>query len=197
MSYMSGFMMGATMGKNLHDLFIKGNMRHSVQRHSCQTERESFALIHALPGRRRYRALGLLGNEALAILLERQLLQLQFIDYVKASPVTGSLLLVYSGTEYELDGIAVWLESHIFFATALPQQERIGLAKSGKSIRRTTGTMNEWLKGHSDDWLDLNSVLSIFFIVRGLRKVLFFHQRPSGPQMIWWAVSLLRGWRMT
>jgi len=196
MSYMSGFMMGASMGKNLHDFFIHENTSKSGAERSYLFQGASFVILHALPGRRRYHAGGLLHNEANAVLLEQQLSQLKFMDCVKASSVTGSLLLVYSCTEKQIDWLVKWLQRHIFFTSAL-QQRREGLAESGKSLQRTTGAVNEWLKGHTGNWFDLNSILSIVFLVRGLRKILIFHQRPSGPQMLWWAVSLLKGWRMT
>ncbi|WP_416184116.1 hypothetical protein [Megasphaera sp.] len=39
----------------------------------------------------------------------------------------------------------------------------------------------------------MRTVAALLLTLRGLRKVVFMGQRPSGPQMLWWALSLLRG----
>ena len=70
------------------------------------------------------------------------------------------------------------------------------LAELGASIRRTAGAANVWLREKTRGWLDFPSVFALGFIVRGLRKILLYEQRPSGPQMLWWAFSILKGWKM-
>ena len=70
------------------------------------------------------------------------------------------------------------------------------LAEVGASLRRTVGAANSWLREKSGGWLDFPSVFALGFIARGMRKVLLYDQRPSGPQMLWWAFSILKGWKM-
>ena len=41
----------------------------------------------------------------------------------------------------------------------------------------------------------MSSLASLLFLLRGLRKMLLTGQYPSGSQMLWWAVTLMRGWR--
>ena len=170
----------------------------------------AFALKSAVPGRRRYYAAALQGNEELAKLLEKNLGRIAFIDSVKASSVTGSLLVCYTGDEEAVDRLMADLGKRVFGATEhagfnLPQGLSTllpaagftqPLAELGASIRRTAGAANVWLHEKTHGWLDFPSVFALGFIVRGLRKILLYEQRPSGPQMLWWAFSILKGWKM-
>ena len=170
----------------------------------------AFALKSAVPGRRRYYAAALQGNEELAKLLEKNLGRIAFIDSVKASSVTGSLLVCYTGDEEAVDRLMADLGKRVFGATEhagfnLPQglssllpaaDVTQPLAELGVSIRRTAGAANVWLHEKTHGWLDFPSVFALGFIVRGLRKILLYEQRPSGPQMLWWAFSILKGWKM-
>ena len=194
MSYLSGVMMGAAIGKNVHDFLTR---RSAGKKVSVGIRKEpGIVLQHVLPGRRRYYVSVLRGNGELSEILQKKLSQLSFIQEVRVNQITGSLLLIYSGEE-QVDALIAWLREHIFSVRKTKEaQNDAALAQSGQSIRRTVGAMNSCLKDHTQNWFDLSSLLSIFFVIRGLRKMLLFHQLPSGPQMIWWAVSLLRGWRM-
>lgn len=170
----------------------------------------AFALKSAVPGRRRYYAAALQENEELAKLLEKNLGRIAFIDSVKASSVTGSLLVCYTGDEKAVDRLMADLGKRVFGAADhagfnLPQGlsdllPAAGftqpLAELGASIRRTAGAANVWLHEKTHGWLDFPSVFALGFIVRGLRKILLYEQRPSGPQMLWWAFSILKGWKM-
>lgn len=170
----------------------------------------AFALKSAVPGRRRYYAAALQGNEELAKLMEKNLGRIAFVDSVKASSVTGSLLVCYTGDEKAVDRLMADLGKRVFGAADhagfnLPQGlsdllPAAGLtqplAELGASIRRTAGAANAWLHEKTRGWLDFPSVFALGFIVRGLRKILLYEQRPSGPQMLWWAFSILKGWKM-
>ena len=194
MSYLSGVMMGAAIGKNVHDFLTRRSAGKKVS--VGIMKQPGIVLQHVLPGRRRYYVSVLRGNGELSEILQKKLSQLSFIQEVRVNQITGSLLLIYSGEE-QVDALIAWLREHIFSVRKTKEaQNDAALAQSGQSIRRTVGAMNSCLKDHTQNWFDLSSLLSIFFVIRGLRKMLLFHQLPSGPQMIWWAVSLLRGWRM-
>ena len=71
-----------------------------------------------------------------------------------------------------------------------------GLAAVGQNLRRMTGELNQRLKTATRGWLDLPSLFSFLFLIRGVQKMLLLKQLPSGPQLLWWAFSLLRGWRI-
>ena len=218
-SGMSGLfgMMPTGMGSGMSSMFGQGRGRGMGMAQDASGSlavsapaMPAFALKSAVPGRRRYYAAALQGNEELAKLLEKNLGRIAFIDSVKASSVTGSLLVCYTGDEEAVDRLMADLGKRVFGAAEhagfnLPQGlssllPAAGftqpLAELGASIRRTAGAANVWLREKTRGWLDFPSVFALGFIVRGLRKILLYEQRPSGPQMLWWAFSILKGWKM-
>ena len=203
MSYMSGMMMGLAFGKGIRQLF-KGGVPGCAAKCAPKCATPAFALARAIPGRRRYYAKALLGNEALAKALEESLTKLDFVDEVKANPVSGSLLLVYHGDEVQMDAVAKRLADRVFSVPArkedadapTPFEEAAdGLAVFGRHIHGTFSAINRHMKLATNGWFDLPSLLSLLFTVRGLQKILVTKQLPTGPQLIWWAFSILRGWR--
>ena len=218
-SGMSGLfgMMPTGMGSGMSSMFGQGRGRGMGMAQDASGSlavsapaMPAFALKSAVPGRRRYYAAALQGNEELAKLLEKNLGRIAFVDSVKASSVTGSLLVCYTGDEKAVDRLMADLGKRVFGAAEhagfnLPQGlssllPAAGftqpLAELGASIRRTAGAANVWLHEKTHGWLDFPSVFALGFIVRGLRKILLYEQRPSGPQMLWWAFSILKGWKM-
>ena len=200
MSYMSGMMMGLAFGKGLRRLLTGGAAKCAPK-----SAAPAFSLARAIPGRRRYYAKALLGNAELAKALEDSLSKLDFVDEVKANPVSGSLLLVYHGDEAQIDAVADRLAGRVFSVPArkvdadapTPFEDAAdGLAAFGQRIHGTFIALNRHMKMATGGWFDLPSLLSLLFTVRGLQKILLAKQLPSGPQLIWWAFSLLRGWRI-
>ena len=105
MSYMSGMMLGLAFGQSVRRFFTGGAAKHEIP---------VFALARAIPGRRRYYAKALIGNDELAQTVEKALSKLDCIDEVKANPVSGSLLLVYHGEEAQIDAVAQRLANRVF-----------------------------------------------------------------------------------
>ena len=219
-SGMSGLfnMMPTGMGSGMSSMFGQGRGRGKGMAQDASGSAAvsapampAFALKSAVPGRRRYYAAALQGNEELAKLLEKNLGRIAFIDSVKASSVTGSLLVCYTGDEEAVDSLMADLGKRVFgvksaklgfnlpqgLSALLPAAGAVQpIAELGASIRRTAGAANAWLREKTRGWLDFPSVFALGFIVRGLRKILLYEQRPSGPQMLWWAFSILKGWKM-
>ncbi len=160
---------------------------------------DALVLSRSIPGRRRYYAQKLIGSQGLAEALESALAKLSYIEEVKANPRTGSLLLVYQCSEDRIDGLVKEPSRRIFGAAAQDPAkggEAGGLAALGQGIKSLVGGINRQVKAVTKGLLDLPSLLSLLFTVQGLEKILVSKQLPSGPQMIWWAFSLLRGWRI-
>lgn len=63
------------------------------------------------------------------------------------------------------------------------------------SIKNNFGEINAWIKKVTNGLLDLNMSMALFFMVRGIRRLILEKQTPNAWQMIWWAMSILRGWR--
>lgn len=221
MSYVSGFMMGAAIGKSLRQ-FVSGDpakravphfasplpagsaqaVRHSL--HAAATKAaalppSALSLVSRLPGRRRYRAPL---TRAQAALLEQELSRLTFLKEVRVSAQTGSLLFLYDEKdEAKMDLVADFLRGSIFRPVAIARLEGALLpleAHAGALTRSVRGTMRDFsafIRRSTGGWLDVSSAAFLLFLLRGIRKMVLTQQFPSGAQMLWWAVSLMRGWR--
>ena len=216
MSYVSGFMMGAAIGKSIRQMVAGGGapkmggaamplrkVKRTVAAAVCPAP--SFKLVSSLPGRRRYRVSKL--SPELANLLEEQLIKLSYVQSVQANPVSGSILLVFDEAyEADVEQLAQWLERKFFGGVADKISRGFGKmaamasseAHAGsitRSIRNTARAFSQWIKDHTCGWFDMSSLASLLFLLRGLRKMMLTKQYPSGSQMLWWAVTLMRGWR--
>jgi len=217
MSYVSGFMMGAAIGKSIRQMVAGGGapkmggtaamplrkVQRTVAAAVCPAP--SFKLVSSLPGRRRYRVSKL--SPELAKLLEEQLIKLSYVQSVQANPVSGSILLVFDEAyEADVEQLAQWLERKFFGGVADKISRGFGkmAAMAGseahagsitRSIRNTARAFSQWIKDHTCGWFDMSSLASLLFLLRGLRKMMLTKQYPSGSQMLWWAVTLMRGWR--
>ncbi len=204
--YMSGLMLGASIGKAMHNmLFQKQSMaasgrggRPSVRKapaaaQAAKPESAEYTLVSASKGRRRYHVSTLQNNGELAGLLEEQLIKLDYIKSVKANPATGSLLIIFQCNPAKIE----FLMYRLFAGKkdcAKPCKGK-HRAAVGNSLCGSVKAMDKSLIKSTANWLDLSTVISLFFIVRGLRKMILLGQSPSGPQMLWWAFTLMRGRR--
>lgn len=214
MSYVSGFMMGAAIGKSIRQALggssapkmmgrgralPMGRMKRAVV---ASAPVIGFKMVSSLPGRRRYRA-GKISPQ-LAALLEEQLAKLSYVKSVSVNAASGSILLTFDeADDAHIDQLAKWLDRK-FFGGKEPQGEGCQAksvaseAHAGsitRSIRNTARAFSQWIKDHTCGWFDMSSLASLLFLLRGLRKMLLTGQYPSGSQMLWWAVTLMRGWR--
>ena len=172
MTYLTGLALGISAGRQLNQLL----------------RRDGFSLVHALPGRRRYRHEDLLQNKELALEWHRHLSSIKGISQVKMSPETGSLLVEYTLPEEHLDLVMEYLEQ----LHRLPGP-RADYGRLGMDIQRIFRRMNRTIFQNTASTLDLRTITALLMLVRGGAKMWNLGQRPSGPQMIWWAYSLLKG----
>lgn len=122
MSYVSGFMMGAAIGKSIRQAIAGGGgkmHRKGLAKVSVKTHRtvkaapvDGLQLISSLPGRRRYRAVF---SAELGKLLEEKLAKLSYVKSVQVNAVSGSILLTFAPQDdIYMDKLAKWLEQHLF-----------------------------------------------------------------------------------
>lgn len=199
MSYISGLMMGAAIGKSIRQMFAGGSRPMNK---AASAPLQPFLLVFETAGRRRYRARF---SPELGALLEEKLEKLPFIQNVEANAASGSILILFDETDsVRMDALASWLEKTIFTARPaavaagkeaepLPNEDHAGLIT--RSIRRSARDFSAWIKRTTCGWFDLSAVVSLLFMLRGIRKMILTQQYPSGMQFIWWALSLMRGWR--
>ena len=193
MSYVSGFMLGASIGKAIHSMLSgqKGGMegmgRQQVAPKAAPQVQApavpAFTCVFAIKGRRRYRAAGLVGNQQLATLLQNKLSRLSAIQLVQFNVLTGSILIA-SSSERVLD------ELEEFFRTRLFPDTGEQIAQEINAVRKVEKEV-ESVYSDTNHILDLRSLISMVFIIRGVYKTVMLGQRPSGPQMLWWAAALL------
>lgn len=193
MSFMSGIMMGAAIGRNIHDMITMNKGRKSdrfsekeriVSRKQARLVAE-FSLESKISGRHRYRLANLVNNAPLAVLLEKQLSRIKYIYDVKANPVTGSLLIIYS-KEHESD--MEQLEKKL-------RERAVPPTLYAKSWESTGRFLNTQVRRVTGGWFDISTLVSMIFMIRGIRKILINGDRPNGTSMIWWALHLMKGWK--
>ena len=149
-----------------------------------------FVCVHASAGRRRYRTPYL--TEAFAKVLEESLVRLPFVTEVRANATAGSILLSYEPEDEAhilvlAEGMeAIFAQGH----TAPPP------ATLAQSVRRSVRDFSGWIQRHTGGALDLSSLVAVIFVLRGIRQLLLTNNTPSGSQMLWWALTLMRGWKV-
>ena len=215
MSLISGLMLGSSIGKAIHGMFLKNGSaglhvspllgrkvkqgtEAPKQGQADTAHMLAFSCVAATPGRRRYRVASLVQNQELATLLEEQLSQLSRVDKVQVSALTGSILIC-AHEEIVLDEIEQFLRFQLF--PQVKQEENDVSSSHGgptvymEKIYETLDVLSHFILQKTGRLFDLRSIISLVLIVRGIRKILTFDQRPTGPQMLWWAAALLRGRR--
>ena len=211
MSFVSGIMMGASIGTTIHDMIagkkarggFSGQANYAVGRQNAPVELKpasvpEFALVSSLAGRRRYRMAALVDNGPLAKLLEQQLARLEIVLEVKANPNTGSLLIEFypsEENEVAMNNFMEKLRQRMIVVEAegnTPFKEPTSYAKSWSS---TGSFLNKQVRSITGNSFDISALISLIFLIRGIRKCLILGQRPTGPSRIWWALHLMKGWR--
>ena len=149
-----------------------------------------FACVHASAGRRRYRTPYL--TPEFAQVLEECLVRLPFVMRVRANAVSGSILLTYEPEdEAHILVLAEGLEEIFSEGRTAPPP-----ATLAQSVRRSVHDFSGWIQRHTGGALDLSSVVAGVFVLRGIRQLVMTNNTPSGSQMLWWALTLMRGWKV-
>lgn len=209
MSYASGMAIGLTIGQQLLKFFAQDNQEKKNNNSSVfnfeqldkelnyinrKIETHTIRLAHAIKGRRRYYIDMLKNNEKLAKVISVKLSELPFVKEVTTNINTGSLLILYSCTENIMDDIFTQLKQRVFSIGSRVITSSSGITTQiGCILLNLIREINMWIKAKTGNLMDLRIAVAALFIIRGLRKVMTMGQRPSGPQMLWWAFSILRG----
>ena len=161
-----------------------------VQQQAKVTAEPPFTCVHASPGRRRYRTPYL--TKEFAAVLEECLARLPFVLSVRANAVSGSILLTYlPEDEAHIVVLAEGLQAIFSEGRTAPPP-----ATLAQSVRRSVHDFSGWIQRHTGGALDLSSVVAGIFVLRGIRQLVLSNNTPSGSQMLWWALTLMRGWKV-
>ena len=151
---------------------------------------QPFVCVHASCGRRRYRTPYL--TLEFAKVLEARLARLPFVAEVRANALAGSILLVYAPEdEAHILILAEGLEAIFAEGRTAPPP-----ATLAQSVRRSVHDFSGWIQRNTGGALDLSSVVAGVFVLRGIRQLVLTNNTPSGSQMLWWALTLMRGWKV-
>ena len=121
---------------------------------------------------------------------------------VSVNPVVGSILLRAENDDI-FRCVEVFLENRFFFCprtdvadicTAAPcDPGRQPASEYKHTLQEVMSTMSAYVYERTHHLFDLRSLVSFILIVRGIRRMVTLGEMPSGPQMLWWAVAILRG----
>ena len=151
---------------------------------------QPFVCVHASCGRRRYRTPYLTAE--FAKVLEASLARLPFVTAVRANALAGSILFVYAPEdEAHILILAEGLEAIFAEGRTVPPP-----ATLARSLRRSVHEFSGWIQRNTGGALDLSSVVAGIFVLRGIRQLVLSNNTPSGSQMLWWALTLMRGWKV-
>lgn len=187
MNYVTGLSIGLSIGHKLYGLF-QNESRHAEAN-------EGFVLLHTLPGRRRYKHEGLIGNQALADIWQAQMLRLPQVHRVTMNIQLGTFLIEYICPEAHIDRLLKCLSNleQTPDSTDCVQAKPNSLGRIGMKIRRFFVRVNQYLWQATGQQWDLATLCAVFFSVVGVHKIMTLRQFPSGPQLLWWAFGLLKG----
>ena len=167
-----------------------GHGTAAVQVRAQERVEPPFVCVHASCGRRRYRTPYMTAE--FAKVLEARLARLPFVAEVRANALAGSILLVYAPEdEAHILILAEGLEAILAEGRTAPPP-----ATLAQSVRRSVHDFSGWIQRNTGGALDLSSVVAGVFVLRGIRQLVLTNNTPSGSQMLWWALTLMRGWKV-
>mgnify|MGYP000000253652 FL=1 len=178
------------MGGNTPLLHAGASDKNAVPQRASDPSVSPFAVVHASSGRRRYRTPYL--TPEFAKVLEELLPRLPFVTALRANAVSGSILIIYPPEdEAHILVLAEGLEAIFAEGRTAPPPATVA-----QSVRRSVRDFSGWIQRHTGGALDLSSLVAVIFVLRGIRQLLLTNNTPSGSQMLWWALTLMRGWKV-
>lgn len=169
---MTGIALGISAGKQFGKLYRS----------------KGFTLVHAINGRRRYHHEKLLNNAEFAEIITEQLTGASALRCFHINQSTGTVLLEYTCLDEQVDRIMDYLDALL----QRPSPTDV-YGKVGSDMRRGVSNLNQSIRKSTEFAFDLRTLVSLGFMVWGANKVWKLGERPSGPQMLWWAYSLMKG----
>ena len=117
---------------------------------------------------------------------------------VKANPATGSLLIEFypsEENEVAMNNFMEKLRQRLLVVEADGNHPVHDPTSYAKSWSATGSFLNQQVRRLTGDSFDISALISLVFLIRGIRNCLVLGQRPTGPSMIWWALHLMKGWK--
>lgn len=143
---------------------------------------------HRLPGRVRLQIDSLKGNEEISKYLEEKLKSVNGIDKISVNSLVGSVLVKYDEKIIEsmfLIGIILnilGLEDKVF-------EKKNGTLHS--IMKETVDMLDLTIYNKTKGILDLKTVIALFFMGYGFKKVRQNPIMPNGVNLLWWGYNLI------
>ena len=150
-------------------------------------------LVHALPGRCRFRLPVLVGQCEAGAKLAGRLEEVEGISSAKVSAATGTILVVYDAARLTDEVLAAAVVRLLGLEKAFSGKVEASL---GREIRDWAKSLNVAVYQKTGGVLDARTGLLLTLALLGIRKL--FAERslalPAGFTLLWWAgCGLLRG----
>lgn len=143
---------------------------------------------HRLPGRVRLQIDSLKGNEEVSKYLEEKLKSVNGIDKISVNSLVGSVLVKYDEKIIEpmfLIGIIL---------NILGLEDKVFEKKSGtlhSVMKETVDMLDLTIYNKTKGILDLKTVIALFFMGYGFKKVRQNPIMPNGVNLLWWGYNLI------
>lgn len=143
---------------------------------------------HRLPGRVRLQIDSLKGNEDVCTYLEEKLKQVNGINDISINVLIGSVLIKYNENIIEpmiLIGVIL---------NILGLDEKVFEKKSGtlhSVMKDTVDMLDLTIYNKTKGILDLKTVIALFFVGYGFKKVRQNPIMPNGVNLLWWGYNLI------
>lgn len=158
-------------------------------------ENEGMVIAHRIKGRRRYICKALKGNAEACLELEKILKQFPGMTYVRVTPAIGSVTVVYTQTEKNINALFDALSHEIAGKHAVQEETLIPTSaltvgdNLNDSARAVVARIKRFLN-HTEPVFFMR-VLAICLLVYGFNRIVINGDRPAGPQIMLWGLALL------
>lgn len=143
---------------------------------------------HYIKGRIRLKINSLVGDTVKSQELKSRLIVLNGIVEVQVNPLVGSVLVKFD--EEIVDSIT--LIGAIL--NILELEDEIFVEKEGKifgGMRELVGNINFAIYNKTKGILDLKTLIALFFIYVGVKKVRQNPVMPNGVNLLWWGYNII------
>lgn len=143
---------------------------------------------HRLPGRVRLQIDSLRGNEEVSKYLEEKLKSVNGIEKISVNSLVGSVLVKYDEKIIEpmfLIGVIL---------NILGLEDKVFEKKSGtlhSVMKETVDMLDLTIYNKTKGILDLKTVIALFFMGYGFKKVRQNPIMPNGVNLLWWGYNLI------
>lgn len=177
MSYMTGLALGLSAGKQLYNIW---------HNESDNVQKEGFILIHATPGRRRYQNTKLQQDAEFCRFVAYYLPLMRRIVSCEVNELSGTVLIHFQADDYN------YVETGLHLLECLYKQ-KAPYGQTGMKVRGAVGGLNRTIRKKTGEMLDLKTLVAAWMFFQGTRKCLMQGQNISGPNLLWWSYSLMKG----